>query len=241
MSTVARLITRYVTLYTMLDRMLAGGHRNDALRRSFVKEGEAFLNDHETLAAAPFNAAADSDYMLLRAAPELRKQVARVLSAFEVNAKVADMIPGAQAHSGREGDKIAELLNSPERLRMLRLVRNPAMAELAANATIRTMLTQAGQNTVLAALDRLNAADAHKPSVDELPLDTRIDLVRRAIAAPQGNDGFFSGVFRNAAAALAPRPLIVRINDMAEEAYARKQREIDTALAARAPQQGPQP
>lgn len=241
MSTAVTLINRYVSLYTMLDRMLAGEHRNATLRRAFAQEGKAFLDDHEKLAAAPYDAAPESDYALLKACPELRKQVARVQSAFEVNDKVADMIPGAKAHSGNEMDKVTELLNSPERLKMLRLIRNPAMQELAQNATIRAMMAQAGKQDVLAKLDRLNALDARKPSVDELGLETRIDLVRQAIAAPEENQGFFSGMFKSAAAALAPRSLIVKINTMAEDAYKKAQDDLDAALAARTPQQPPAP
>ena len=242
MSTVNRLINRYVSLYIMLDLMLAGEHRNDGLRRSFAQQGKAFLDEHETLAAAPYSNDPESDYALLQACPELRKQVARVLSAFEVNAKVADMIPGAKAHSGHEMDKVTELLNSPERLKMLRLVRNPAMAELAANATVRGMMDKAGQGDVLTKLDRLNTGDARKPSVDELGLETRIDLVRKAIAAPEENQGFFSGVFKSAAAALAPRSLIERINNMAEDSYKKAQADLDKALSSRVPQgNGPAP
>lgn len=240
MSTVTRLMTRYVSLYTTLDRMLAGEHGNAALRRDFAEQGKAFLDDHEALAAAPYSNDPQSDYALLRACPELRKEVARVLSAYAVNERVADMIPGAKAHDGAEMDKVTELLNSPERLKMLRLIRNPAMVELAKNATIRAMMTNAGENSELAALDNLNAADAYKPSVDELDIETRIDLVRQAISAPQGNSGLFSGMFRKAAAALAPRALIVRINTMAEDAYVQAQTDLDKALAARAPQ-GPKP
>ena len=79
MSTVATIVNRYVSLYTMLDRMLAGEHRNAQLRLAFANEGKAFLDDHEKLAAAPYSNDPQSDYALLRECPELRKQVARVL------------------------------------------------------------------------------------------------------------------------------------------------------------------
>lgn len=240
MSIVSTLVTRYVHLYSTLDRLLAGEHGNQALRRSFAEQGKAFLEAHDDLAKVPYSADPESDYALLQSCRELRKQVARVQSAYEVNERVADMIPGAKAHSGKEIDKVTELLNSPDRLKMMRLIRNPAMEELAANATLRAMLTRAGHGDALTQLDRMNAVDARKPSVDELDIETRIDLVRQAISAPQENSGFFGSMFRNAAAALAPRALIAKINTMAEESYVRAQGNLDKALAARRPQ-GPAP
>jgi hypothetical protein len=234
MSLVAGIVTRYVNLYILLDRMLAGEHGNPQLRRQFAQEGKAFLDDHFALAQAPYSTSPQSDFALMRANPELKKQVARVLSAFELNTQVVGMIPGASNHSGNELDKVTELLNSPERLRMLRLIRNPAMAELAQDKNLRALLDQ---NTC-AQLDRLNAADARKPSVDELPLATRLQLVRQAIAAPEANQGFLGGIFRKAASALVPDSLLVRINNMAETGYSRAQNDLDAALQARAASPG---
>jgi hypothetical protein len=239
MSLVAGIVNRYVTLYTLLDRMLAGEHTNAALRRQFAQEGKAFLDDHGALANAPHDSAPHSDYALLRGNPELRKQVARVTSAFAVNDEVGRMIPGASAHSGHEMDKVTELLNSPERLRMLRLIRNPAMAELAANPAVRELMAQKGHGEALKTLDRLNAADARKPSIDELDVATRLRLVRQAIAAPEENQGLLGGFFRKAAAALVPDSLLRRINDMAETAYRKAQSDLDAALAARTPGTAP--
>ncbi|MBU0858724.1 MAG: hypothetical protein KJ667_02190 [Alphaproteobacteria bacterium] len=234
MSLVAGIVTRYVTLYALLDRMLAGEHSNAQLRRQFAQEGKAFLDDHFALAQAPYSNHSQSDFALLRANPELKKQVARVISAFDVNAQVAGMIPGASNHSGNELDKVTELLNSPERLRMLRLIRNPAMAELAQDKNLRALLDQ----KTCATLDRLNAADARKPSVDELPLAKRLQLVRQAIAAPEANQGFLGGIFRKAASALVPDSVLTRINTMAETAYRSAQTDLESALQARTPSPG---
>lgn len=240
MSTVATIVNRYVTLYTLLDKMLAGQHTNAALRRQFAQEGKAFLDDHLALADVPHSTDPRSDYALLCAVRELRKQVARVQSAMVVNDKVAGMIPGASAHSGHEMDKVAELLNSPERLRMLRLVRNPAMMELAANTDVRALM----KPEILAILDKINAADARKPSIDELDVPRRLSLVRQAIAAPEAHQGVLGGLFRRAASALVPESMLRRINDMVEDEYAKAQAQLDRALAARVramPPATPQP
>jgi hypothetical protein len=235
MSLVAGIMNRYVMLYTLLDRMLAGAHGNAQLRRQFAQEGKAFIDDHVHLAQAPYSADPQSDYALLRAHGELRKQVARVISGLEVNGKVAGMIPGASAHNGHELDKVTELLNSPERLRMLRLIRNPAMAELAGDAAVRTLLTHKGYAQALTVLDRMNAADAHKPSVDELDVTRRLRLVRQAIAAPEANQGLLSGLFRSVASAIVPDSMLRRINDMAEDSYKKAQADLDAALQGRQP------
>lgn len=236
MGTVTSIITRYTALYTMLDRMLAGEHRNDKLRRAFAEEGKRFLDDHFTLAAAPYSVDPQSDYAILMVSPELRKQVARVASGFRINEVIAKRIPIVTQHSGREMDKVTELLNSPERLRMLRLIRNPAMVELARVAAVRALLEKNAQGDVLKTLDRLNAADAGKPGVDELPVEKRLDLIRRAIAAPEENGSVIGGFFRKAASALVPDGLLRGINDDAEKLYREEQATLEAALRARKPQ-----
>lgn len=235
MSIVAGLVKDYVELYLMLDRMLAGEHGNARLRREFAQTGKLFLDRHVELADAPYSAAPGSDFALLRANPELRKQVARVISGFAVNERVADMIPGLGQGRGQEMNKVAELLNSPQRLRMLRLIRNPAMAELGGNAHVRALLPA----DVLAALDRLNALDAKKPSLDTLDINTRLRLVRDAIAAPESGGGMLSNMFKRAASALVPDMVLRQINDMAEQAYKKAQDDLDQALQARAAKAGP--